>query len=81
MAVSKSSNLGGNCTILAGITYIIVGITYFTIPANQWPNIAPLNEFHASVPEAPSLLQIKYWSFAFAELMGLTVVISANRFF
>ena len=80
MAESKSSNLGGNCAILAGIAYIIVGITYFTIPANQRPNAAPLNEFYASVAEAPGLLQIQYWSFAFAALMGLAVVIAANRF-
>ena len=81
MAESESSNLSGNCAILAGIAYIIVGITYFTIPANQRPNAAPLNEFYASVAEAPGLLQIQYWSFAFAALMGLAVVIAANRFF
>ena len=35
MADSRKYNLGGNCAIAAAVGYIIVGITFFSLPLIQ----------------------------------------------
>ena len=83
MADSRKYNLGGNCAIAAAVGYIIVGITFFSIPQIQRGSQGrfQLTEYLNSIANESSLFQLQYWSFSFAALMGLAVIIAANRKF
>ena len=83
MSENRTSNLGGNCAIAAAIAYIIVGITFFNLPQIQRGSSGSdqVTEYFTSVASDSLLLQLQYWSFSFAALMGLAVIITANRKF
>ena len=83
MADTRKYNLGGNCAIAAAVGYIIVGITFFSLPLIQRGSQGSLQltEYFNSIASDSSLLELQYWSFSFAALMGLAVMIAANRFF
>ena len=83
MSENRTSNLGGNCAIAAAIAYIVVGITFFNLPQIQRGSSGrnQVTEYFTSVASDSFLLQLQYWSFSFAALMGLAVIIAANRKF
>ena len=83
MSENRTPNLGGNCAIAAAIAYIVVGITFFNLPQIQRGSsgINQVTEYFTSVASDSFLLQLQYWSFSFAALMGLAVIIAANRKF
>ena len=83
MSENRTPNLGGNCAIAAAIAYIVVGITFFNLPQIQRGSSGrnQVTEYFTSVASDSFLLQLQYWSFSFAALMGLAVIITANRKF
>ena len=83
MSENRTPNLGGNCAIAAAIAYIVVGITFFNLPQIQRGSSGrnQVTEYFTSVASDSFLLQLQYWSFSFAALMGLAVIIAANRKF
>ena len=67
------SKLGGTCAILLGISYIVVGITYVLLPAEQRAGGDPA-KFLPSFAQSPTLLTIQYWAFALGAVLALAAV-------
>lgn len=68
------SSLGGTFSILVGISYVVVGVTFLLLPAAQQPGVADFDEFITSYAESPTVLNIEYWVFAIGALLALGVV-------
>jgi hypothetical protein len=65
--------LGGVCSILLGISYVLVGALYLILPADQ--TSAPTDlAFYTSVAQSPGLLRIYYLIFALGAVFGLGAV-------
>lgn len=75
------TRFSGYCSVAAGISYIIAGITYFLMPINQRSNTAELHDFYTSISQNSDIFQFHYWSFSFAAFFGISVVITTNRLF
>jgi hypothetical protein len=67
------SSVGGAFSILVGISYIVVGVTFLLMPVAQRPG-ASFDEFITSYAESSILLNIEYWAFALGALLALGVV-------
>ena len=76
MADSRKYNLGGNCAIAAAVGYIIVGITFFSLPLIQRGSQGRLQitEYFNSIASDSSLLELQYWSFSFAALQQIVTL-------
>jgi hypothetical protein len=73
MKDSTFGKLGGVCSILLGISYVLVGALYLILPADQ--TSAPTDlAFYTSVAQSPGLLRIYYLIFALGAVLGLGVV-------
>lgn len=65
--------LGGFCSILLGVSYVLVGALYLLLPADQ--KTAPDElAFYTSVAESPGLLRIYYLMFALGAVLALGAV-------
>jgi hypothetical protein len=65
--------LGGTCSILAGISYIVVGIAYLLLPAEQRPGADPA-KFLLSFAQNPTMAMLEYGAFALGAVLALAVV-------
>jgi uncharacterized protein DUF4386 len=72
------SKLGGNCSILLGILYLLVGITYLLLPADQKQTSA-LDKFLLSFAQNPTTQIIQWWVFALSGLIGIAVVLAVSE--
>ena len=81
MSDNKSS-IGGNLSIATGISYIIVGITFFLLPEIQRgsSNYKDVPEYLASVAADPFMLQLQYWFFGFAAFMAIGVIVAVKSY-
>ena len=73
MKTNSLSKLGGTCSILLGVSYIVVGVTYVLLPAEQKAGGNPAL-FLPSFAQNPTLLMIQYWAFALGAVLALAVV-------
>ncbi len=82
MGESRKFNIGGYCAIAAGLAYVIVGIAYFNLPEIQrgTSDFSKFTEYLISVAADSTMLELQYWFFSIASVMGLAVIISAKRF-
>lgn len=65
--------LGGLCSILLGVSYVLVGVFYLLLPADQ--KSAPDDlAFYTSILQSPGLLKIYYLMFAVGAVLGLGAV-------
>jgi hypothetical protein len=67
--------LGGACAIVVGISYILVGITYFLLPAAQRPS-ATIATFLASYAQDPTITRLLLWELALGALFAICVVLA-----
>ncbi len=67
------AKLGGACALLVGISYIVIGITFFLMPAEQRPG-GTASEFLTSVESGATATLIMYWAFAVGALLALAVI-------
>jgi hypothetical protein len=73
MKESALGKLGGFCSILLGVSYVLVGVLYLLLPADQ--KSAPTDlAFYTSVLQSPGLLRIYYLMFALGAVLGLGAV-------
>jgi len=72
------NKLGGNCSILLGILYLLVGITYLLLPADQKQTSA-LDKFLLSFAQNPTTQVIQWWVFALSGLIGIAVVLAVSE--
>ncbi|MBI3915005.1 MAG: DUF4386 domain-containing protein [Chloroflexi bacterium] len=73
MKDNSLNQLGGTCSILAGVSYVAVGVAYMLMPVEQRPggNTGP---FLTSFAQNPTMLLLEYWAFAIGALVALGAV-------
>ena len=78
----NKSDLGGYFSIAAGVSYIIVGITFFQLPEIQRGSsiFRDVKDYLISVAADPSTLAIQYWFFGLAAIMGMGVIVALKRY-
>jgi hypothetical protein len=72
------SKLGGNCSVLLGILYLVIGVTYLLLPAAQKQTSAT-DQFLPSFVESPTTQVIQWWVFALSGLIGIAVVLAVSE--
>jgi hypothetical protein len=70
MKDNSLNKLGGLFAILTGISYILIGVIFLILPADQQPG-GDAALFFASVVRDPSLLRIYYLVFALGAVLAL----------
>jgi hypothetical protein len=78
MKDNSLNKLGGNCSILLGILYLVIGITYLLLPADQKQTSA-VDKFLPSFAENPTTQIIQYWAFALSGLVAKAVVLAMSE--
>ena len=73
---------GGICSILLGISYFFVGISYLMLPAEQKAGTLVRNpeKFLTSLAQDSTFLTIHYIAFVLGALVGLAVVVAVSDF-
>ena len=72
------SKLGGNRSILLGILYLVIGITYLLLPADQKQTSA-VDKFLPSLASNPTIQVVQFWVFAFSGLVAIAVVLALSE--
>lgn len=72
------TKLGGNCSILLGILYLVIGVTYLLLPAAQKQTSAT-DQFLPSFAENPTTQVIQWWVFAISGLVAIAVVLAVSE--
>ncbi len=72
------SRLGGICSILVGISYVVAGIAYLLVPAEQKAGADPA-AFLTSFAQNPSMSTVEYWAFALGAVLALAVVLAISE--
>jgi len=77
MKDNSIAKLGGTCAILVGILYLVVGVTFFMLPAEQQPGSAAA-EFLKSLAASSTVTVVQYWAFALGALLAIAVVTAVS---
>ena len=77
MKDNSMAKLGGICSILVGILYLVVGGAYFLFPAGQQMG-GSTSEFLISVAESSTVLVIQYWALALLGLLAIAAVMAIS---
>jgi hypothetical protein len=72
------SKLGGNCSLLLGVSYLLIGVTYLLLPADQKQTSAT-DKFLLSFAQDPTTQMIQFWVFALSGLLGIAVVLALSE--
>jgi len=78
MKNNTMSRLGGACSMLVGVSYVMAGIAYLLVPAEQKGGADPA-AFLASFAQNPSMAMLQYWAFALGAVFALAVVPSISE--
>jgi len=70
--------LGGICSIFLGISYILVGITYFFRPAEQKPGVDAA-QYLLSMAENQTPALLNFWFFAIGALFAIAAVAAISE--
>lgn len=70
---SSLGRLGGTCAILVGVSYVVVGIMYLLMPAEQKVAADP-GLFLLSLAQNRLMAMSEYWAFALGAVLALAVV-------
>lgn len=70
---SGLGKIGGACSILTGISFLVVGAAYLLIPADQRPGSAAA-KFFPSFNADPTASLLLYWAFALGSVFALGAV-------
>lgn len=77
MKDNTTRRLGGTCSILVGISYLVLGIAHLVSPAEQ--KFGPLSVFYASYAQNPTFALIQYWSIVLGALLAIAVVPAVSQ--
>jgi hypothetical protein len=67
------SKFGGTCSILVGVSYVLITITYLLLPAGQKVG-APPAQYFPSFARNPTLAVLLYWELALGALFAIGAV-------
>src|SRR5712692_11747818 len=74
------SKLGGICSILLGVTYIVIAVIYLLVPPEQQEGSGiPAGKFLESFAQNPAPLTVGYFVFAFGSLLGIAAVLAISE--
>ncbi|SRR6266498_1707351 len=76
------SKLGGTCAILQAVSYIVVVITFFPLPAEQRQITGMYTNpgaFLESFAKNPTLLTVLFWAEAIGLLLGIAAVLAISE--
>jgi hypothetical protein len=68
--------LGGTCSVLLGVFYLLIGADYLLLPEPQRVGGA---DFLPSFAANPFLLQLQWWLFVVAGMAGVAVVLAISQ--
>ena len=75
MMDKSSARLGGTCSILVGLSYLAIGVTFFLLPPEQQPGSPlPPNQIFESVAAGSTLLVTYYWAFVTGSVFAIAAV-------
>ena len=78
MEGKKLVKLGGTCSILVGISYIVVGITFMLGPAAQKPGVNSA-DFLISFAQNPLMSILMYSAFALGGIFAIAAVLAISE--
>lgn len=70
---NSSRKLGGTCSILVGVSYLVVGVMYLLMPVEQRAGADP-GAFLSSYAQSPIMATLEYWGFALGAVLALAAV-------
>jgi len=73
--MNSMQRLGGACAIVVGISYILIGLTYFLLPVAQQPG-QPVGPFLASYAENPTFTRLLWWELALGAIFAVAAVLA-----
>ena len=80
MKDNSLNELGGACSILAGLLFFVSGVIYFLLPHEQralgWLDPGP---FLASFAENSTMLIVYFWVAALGQLLGIAAVLAISE--
>ena len=78
MEGKKLAKLGGICSILVGLSYLVVGIAYVLGPSEQRPG-ATSADFPTSYAQDPLMTNLMYWAFALGAVFAIAVILAVSE--
>jgi Domain of unknown function (DUF4386) len=76
------SKLGGICSILLGVSYIVIAVIYLPLPLEQQQIVGLYTNpgaFLESFAKNPTLLTIEFWAEALGSLLGIAAVLAISE--
>src|SRR5262249_21252276 len=76
------SQLGGICSILLGVSIVVVGVTYLPLSPEQQQIVGLYKNtgaFLASVAHNSTLLTVEFWAEALGALAGVAAVLAISE--
>ncbi|HEV2010896.1 MAG TPA: hypothetical protein VGS17_07715 [Candidatus Limnocylindria bacterium] len=73
MLSANIRQVGGACSVIVGISYVLVGITYFLLPTGQQPG-GGAAAFYASMAQDPTFSQLLNWEFGLGAIFAFGAV-------
>jgi hypothetical protein len=76
------SKLGGICSILLGVSYIVIAVTFLPLPPEQQQIVGLYTNpgaFLESFAKNPTLLIVEFWAEALGSLLGIAAVLAISE--
>jgi hypothetical protein len=73
------SKLGGTCSILLGVSYIVVAVLYLLLPPEQQDACRCPEKFLASMAQSPTLYIVESLVFGLTSLLGFAAVLAISE--
>ena len=74
MEEKSVAKLGGVCSIIVGILYVLIGVTFLLVPAEQRGGIDDLAGFLPSFHQNPTAMMLLYVEFALGAVLAIAAV-------
>lgn len=78
MKDNSLSRFGGMCSILVGISYVVAGIAYLLVPAEQ-KAVGDPAAFLSSFAQHPTVATLEYRAFALGAALAIAVVLAVSE--
>jgi len=77
--MTSLQRLGGSCAIVVGLSYVLIGITYFLLPSAQRAGGGGPASFYPSYAESPLFARLLNWEFALGSLFAICAVLAVSE--
>ena len=74
MEEKSVTKLGGVCSVIVGILYVLIGITFLLVPAEQQGGIDEIAMFLPSFYKNPTAMTLLYVEFALGAILAIAAV-------